>query len=203
MLVVVTIIIILASFSVGFIGSLLTSNNLGNTAQLVKGQLTFARQTAIASDHAVEVRFYTVIDGAKPSIKTCRAIQCFQETASGTTPLTKVTMFPNGIITGTNTTVSSLFNTSSSGFGISSSLGDTVHPLPPPNNSSPYFFFRYRPTGQTDLTPPANTGTNTTPVSPCVTLYSEMAPVKSNTLPSNFITIQVDVMNGTVRTYQP
>jgi uncharacterized protein (TIGR02596 family) len=199
LLVVISIMVIIAGLSVGLISSLLASNNLSNTAQFVKGQLTFARQSAIATNNAVEVRFYSIADGVHPASKAYRAMQCFQETTSGTNPLTKATIFPTGIIFSSNTAVSTLFNTSASGFGISSSTGDSAHPLPPPNNSSPFLYFRYKPTGQTDLAPPAITGT----ASPWITLYSETAPVISNTLPANFITVQVDIMNGTIRSYQP
>ena len=193
MMVVIAIIVLLGALAVPALSSLMTSYNLGNTAQAISGQLNYARQSALTSNDAIQVRFYQLTDAVHSSQVTYRAIQCFQETDNGTIPLTKPNIFPPGIVISNNTAVSTLF----AGYGMTSANG----PLLPITQNASYLYFRYRPNGQTDLTP--QVGSNGTPASPCITCYSETAPIVANGLPANYVVLQLDVINGTVRVFQP
>ena len=212
LLVVLGIIVLIAAITIPSISSVLRSYNLSGAAQATVGLLNSARQDALTGNQAVEVRFYELPDAVYPSTTVIRAVQAFQIGVPATgstdtyTPLGKAYIFPTGIIVSSDTAnCSTLFNTTpGSTFGISPLTPqiDTTNPLPPPYGLAPYYSFRFRPAGQTDLTPtPASV--NGTPVSPILTIYSENAPIVANGLPANFVTIQIDVINGTVRSYQP
>jgi len=202
---------IFVSITLSATSSLLRSYNLKLTAQSVVGQLNFARQSALANNQSVEVRFYNITDPVNPSQTVYRGMQCFLvDNSTGAASLTsnslsKPYFFPSGMIISSNVTVSTLFNTSSgaAGSGIfSSSSFDSNHPLPPPYGSasaygSPaYLYFRFRPTGQTSLNATATT-------SPYFTIYPENSKIVANGLPADYITIVIDAIDGTDRIYQP
>lgn len=202
LLVVIAIIVLLGVLTIPALSSIMISYNLGNTAQAISGQLNYARQSALTSNDAIQVRFYQIADAVNPSRMTYRAVQCYQETDNGTIPLTKPNIFPPGIVISSNIGVSTLLDQSTAGFGISPTTGGfATGPLLPLTQNANYLYFRYRPNGQTDLTP--SVGANGTPVSPCITCYSETAPIVANNLPANYVVLQLDVINGTVRTFQP
>lgn len=196
MLAVLAIIAILAAASLPAITSVLNSYGLSSAGQSILGQLNFARQSALANNHAVQVRFYQIADSNGAPVY--RAMQAFQESTDGTgltiaTPISKAYFLPSGMwmaYSSSLTTASTLFTTGVS--GANTSAGDAANPLPPPYGVSPYIYFRFRPNGQTDLT-----------ASSLVTVASENARVVTNGLPANFVTLQIDAVNGMVRVYQP
>lgn len=196
LLVVMCILTILAAISIPAINSVMTSYGLSSTSQTVLGQLNFARQQALANNAAVQVRFYKIADYKGTPVY--RAVQVFQESLADNnvltiTPITRPYFFPAGlwiVYSASNTAPSTLFTTATS--GANTSTGDAAHPLPPPYGASPYVYFRFRPTGQTDLL-----------ASSLVTIASENARIVANNLPANFITLQIDPVNGYVRAYQP
>ncbi len=197
LLVVLAIIGILASISVPAISTVMRSFNLGAASQAITGQLSFARQDALANNRSVQVRIYK-LPGSK-GVDVYRAIQCFRETTTGTggttvTPLTKVYILPVGlwiVYTATITDPSTLFTVADSG-AVLSATGDTANPLPPPYGAAPYLSFRFRPNGHTDLAKSSR-----------FTIAWETASIAANNLPSNYITLQIDAVNGSVRSYQP
>ncbi len=196
LLVVLAIIATLAAISVPAVGGMMRSYSLSSTAQAILGQLSFGRQDALANNRAVQVRIYQIKNNAGNLVY--RAIQTFRETTNsqGTdviVPITKAYIFPTGIsivYSATVTAPSTLFTTATSGAVISAK--DTNNPLPPPYGASPYLCFRFRPNGQTDLLAPST-----------LTIAPESAKIVANNLPANFITLQIDDVNGVVRTYQP
>lgn len=195
-LVVLAILGVLAAFSVPAVTSVMSSYNVNSAGQSVLGQLTLARQEALANNCQVEVRFYQ-IPNAKGT-RVYRAMQTFREDSDGVngpkiTPIGKPYILPQGIWVvhaSSQTAASTLFTIATSGARISEA--DAAHPLPPPYGASPYLFFRFRPNGRTDLTN-----------SSLITIAAESAPIAANNLPSNFITLQIDPVNGSVRAYQP
>jgi uncharacterized protein (TIGR02596 family) len=198
LLVVLTIMAIIVGISAPAISSVLRSYNLNGASQALIGQLNFARQTAVARNQAVEVRFYKLTDPTSTSNQVYRGVQAFQlgVPTSGTTPvytpITKPYLFPAGIIISSDaTTASTIFNAAT--FGITGPSTDATQP--PPYNAATYYSFRFRGTGQTDLTPATT--------SPVLTVYPENSKIVANGLPADFLTLQIDVINGTVRYYQP
>ncbi len=196
LLVVLAIFAILAALSVPALSSVMSSVNLSSARQAVLGQLAYGRQDALANNRAVQVRFYQIADYKGNAVY--RAVQSFRETTDNTgattvTPITKAYFLPSGmwmVYSGTVTTASTLFTTGTS--GAQTSTGDSTNPLPPPYGASPYVYFRFRPNGQTDLS-----------ASSSVTIAWETAPIVANSLPANFITLQIDAVNGSVQSYQP
>ncbi|PTY06084.1 hypothetical protein DB346_01575 [Verrucomicrobia bacterium LW23] len=178
--------------------SVMNSYSLKSAGQAIQAQLSYARQEALTSNRAVQVRLYKVSDSENPSsAPQYRAMQSFRETtdASGTlvlTPISPVTFLPSGIVfTDTVTAAATLFATGTSGATVNTT-GDTAWPLPPPHGASPFLSFRFRSNGQTDLS-----------ASSFFTIVPTRAPIVKNELPANFITFQIDSINGAVRAWQP
>ncbi len=198
LLVVLAITAILAAISVPAISSAMSFSKLNGAEQAVMGHFSFARQSALASNRAVEVRFYKISDYKGTLVYG--AMQSFRQDTdvSGnavSVALSKPYFFPNPIVIVSDASASSLMVPATSGasFLQSGDAGfDSSHPLPPPHGVRPYTSFCFRPNGQTDLT-----GTST------ITLASEVAPVVAHSLPANFITLQIDAVNGTVRVFRP
>ena len=194
-LVVLAIIAILTAIGIPAINSIFDSYGLSSASQSIVGQLTYARQDALANNRAVQVRFYQIADYKGAAVY--RAVQAFQENSDGTgativTPITRPYFLPAAMwmaYSPSFTTASTLFSINTSGANVST--GDAANPLPPPYGTSPYLYFRFRPNGQTDLV-----------ASSLLTIAWEKAPVVTNNLPANFITLQIDAVNGAVRVYQ-
>jgi uncharacterized protein (TIGR02596 family) len=196
MLVVLAIVAILSALSIRALSSIMNSYNLTSASQTVLGQLTYARQNALANNRAVQIRFYQIADYKGNAVY--RAVQAFLENTDSSgntiiTPITKPYFLPTGIwmvYSASAKTASTLLATSTSGAG--TSMGDTTNPLPLPYGASPYIYFHFRPTGQTDLS-----------TSSLLTIARETDPIIANNLPANFITLQIDAVNGNVQAYQP
>ncbi|HSI84966.1 MAG: Verru_Chthon cassette protein D [Candidatus Methylacidiphilales bacterium] len=193
-LMVVMGIIALMAVGVPYLGGVMKSYTLTNAGQAIQSQLAFARQEALTSNRAVQVRFYRITDAENGT--GYRAIQAFRENTDSTgkvtlTPVSQAYFMPTGIaITDSVANAATLFATGTSGATLST--GDTNYPLPPPYGVNPFLSFRFRPNGQTDLT-----------TSSLFTVLSTRAPLKANQLPAKFITFQIDAVNGTIRVYQP
>ena len=206
LLVVLGIMAIMMAIMVPSITSVMRSYQLDSAAQGMLGQLTFARQTAqteggtTTAACAVQVRIYELPDYNQSSTgapAVYRGMQAFLESAPTSTntvtvtAITKPYFFPAPIIISTNTTVSTLLNQSPT-------LGSTLNPsfpLPVYQNNYKYVVFRFTPTGQTDL-PATQT---------LITLISESAATThaAYSLPANYQTIQIDPINGAIRSYRP
>ncbi len=172
------------------------------TGQAVVSQLTLARQTALARNHAVQVRFYKMPDynqsvSAAPAV--FRGIQCFLEedvTSIGAAPpvtaLTKLTQFAAPVIGSTNANSSSLL-------AQTALAADPTQSLPSYAQNYNYVTVRFRSGG----------GTNLTSVSPgvnnCVTFILENDTIKdtANNLPSNYLTLTIDPVTGNIQSYRP
>src|ERR1700739_1522897 len=106
LLIVVPIMVLVCAFPIPAVPPLLTSYTLAPGADMALGKLGSARQSALATDHTVEVRFYRYalqgMPGEQPSNPASghfRALQIFQYTSSGAAlPLTKVNQLPTGVI---------------------------------------------------------------------------------------------------------
>jgi uncharacterized protein (TIGR02596 family) len=202
LLVVLAIVAILAAASLPSVNGVMRSYQLETTAQGVVNQLTLARQTARTEGYAVQVRLYELPDSnqsATSSPTVYRAMQAFLESApsaSGTvtiTPVTKPFIFQTGVVflndPSKTSTILGLTGTTAS------SSSDPV--LPNYQSNYAYKIFRFLPSGQTDL--PANLTSSTY----CLSVVQETAPLTSSGLPANFQTIQIDGINGNIRSFRP
>ena len=106
LLVVVAIMMIIYALVAPAANSIVMSFRLNSAADSVVNTLSFARQSSIAQNRTVEVRFYRFalagMPGEQPSNPATgkfRAIQAFAYNSSGSAvPLMKVQMLPDGII---------------------------------------------------------------------------------------------------------
>jgi uncharacterized protein (TIGR02596 family) len=204
LLVVIAIVAILASVSLPAITAIKGSYNLDSVGQNIASQLTFARQTALASSHPVEVRFYQIADySGSTTNPVYRAMQTFEEADTGTVAISKPYFFPSPIVI-LNKLLGSVDASGlldyTNNYGIQYvSAGDSNNPVPG-YGAAPYVYFRFRSNGQVDQS--NQTGNSWS--SATLTLASENAPLNSTTsLPNNYATIQLNAITGAVRVFRP
>jgi uncharacterized protein (TIGR02596 family) len=169
---------------------------LTNAASLVADNLNFARQTALAKNRLVEVRFYQLPNsaGASPAF---RALQLFIYDAAGenASPLENIRRFAPGVIALDDRTFSTLLSNVSNVRG--ATLPTTT--LPGIQGTVPYQYFRYRPGGGTDLDPNGAPG----PDRWFLTVKSENDEVDKNKPAKNYATLVLEPVTGSVRILRP
>ena len=176
LLVVIAIIGLLAVLTVPAWNGIADGQRLTSASQSLSDGLRLARQLALAKSTPVEFRLYKVLpsDGVSPSY--C-AYAFSQITDSGiTNQLSKLTYFSKGTSLSTAGNYSTLLT---NGPGIDAS-------------SRAYNSFKFRPDGSTDLAPSSRW---------YATLVRDREATNS-TLPPNYITIQIDPLNGNVWFYR-
>jgi uncharacterized protein (TIGR02596 family) len=193
LLVVVAIMVILATMSIPALHSLLPASQLAQASQMMENSFAYARQTALARNALVEVRFYKMADPEKPSDPSkYRAFQAFVYDDTGrATPLEKVQYLPNLIIADSNGTLSPLLG----GSQVKSwTAPDTKPPLPRVGTTYDASAFEFQPDGSTTLT-----------VGQLwfVTVHAKNDGDNLGTLPKNYAVLQIDPVNGHVQEYRP
>lgn len=198
LLVVIALIAMLVTFTMPTIASVLASNDMNSAQQMVEQQLTLARQTAIARNRRVEVRFYKFDNPeSSGSDKTFCALQLFLiEESNKATAVGRLTKLPATVLMNEAATNSSLL-----GLPDKSNWDATNDPKKNLSGGISDFTakaFQFRPDGSTNLTP-----TNKW----FVTMHATRAgaSVTSGALkwPKNIATIQIDPVSGAVRSYRP
>lgn len=205
LLVVMALITILAALTLPSISSVTMGSSLSVGGDKLQGFLQSARQSALAQNHQVEVRFYQYPDLSQPGESIASSstwhfhgFQMFQISDSGSaTPLGKLQKLPQGIVIDANPTLSSLLTNTKT----------FTPPLDPqvslPNIGTSYncSAFRFRANGSTGLSisPPSPPGVW------CLTLHSLLVPGSDNlsSLPTNYITLQIDPISGAVVMFRP
>ncbi|PTY06852.1 hypothetical protein DB346_00765 [Verrucomicrobia bacterium LW23] len=163
------------------------SFQLTQAVQQMADVFSLARQSAMAQNCIVEVRFYLTknVEGAT----ACRSYQLFQVSGSGmVSPLTRISYLGDGVIAGTGGSLSSLLDTSKR------ERHAGAFPVPGAGTDYQYFSFAFLPDGRTNL--PAMEEW-------FVTLHLKSDGDGRTTPPPNFGTVQVDPVNGAVRTFRP
>ena len=208
LLTVMAIIGLIAAFVVPSASSILKGSQLTQSTQIVTDQLGLARQRALSRNRSVEVRFYKYgdpeIPGQTASNGNYRAFQTFEvidpspANLSGTTvAFGKVQHLQSSIIIDAGTpdlaTLSSIFNQTNRK-PLSVSTTSSTLPFPHAGNTYEYTYFRFRPDGSTDLLPTGKW---------YLTLHSINDGDKLTTPPRNFVTLQLDPVDGSIRTFRP
>lgn len=166
----------------------------------IVGLLNLAQQTAAARNQTVAVRFYQYADASAGESTTSadngryRAAQLFLVNEDGTvSPLRAVVTFPLGIIADSGATLSTLLT--------DSFVKKKWTPNDPTQPSIPRAGlkyncceFRFRPDGSTNLSPASNW---------FVTLHNNIDGDARSSPPPNYVTIQIDPINGTSSVYRP
>ncbi|HSI86302.1 MAG: Verru_Chthon cassette protein D [Candidatus Methylacidiphilales bacterium] len=198
LLVVMGIISILVMILIPVTNGMVQSYQLNSTAQTIQNQLSQARQMAVTSGNAVQVRFYLLpgYQAAASGTPTIwRGMQCFvegdlvQSGSTSTAPLTPIGMpvfFKAPALILADATRSTIFT-------LAQTNPTATDKLPAYNLNYKYVSFRFKPTGETDLPETAN----------CVTVVLDRAVLGPQGLPSNFRTLQINANNGSVRSFQP
>ena len=212
MLAVMAIMVIMLVLVVPVAGKLLRGSNLMQSGELVSDQLALARQSAIASNRTVQVRFYQLpIPSATGATNFC-AMQTFRieqssqpasSSSSGSpapivqvTPLTKLQALHTNVMFADDATHSTLLVPPST--AVLSVNGTTKLPAYG-NQSCPYVGFQYLPDGSTDLDPTVNSSNGGW----FITLVNTDTAVPSVGRPTNFYALRVDPINGRVVAFRP
>lgn len=193
LLVVIAIIGILAAVTIPALTSMGRSGALTSTSQSVTGLLDLARQTAVAQNRPVEVRFYKLPDYNQPATAApavYRGMQMFLVDSESTNAAGKLVRFSNPVILAESPQASSMMEESQ--FPEQTAPADAA--LPEFGANYRYRSFRFKSDGGTDLP----TGGKW-----FFSLQLQNDAVVSNGLPANFVTVQIDPLMGRARTFRP
>jgi len=199
--VVVAIMAIVASFAIPAANTVLWGSQLTQAAGMISDQIELARQTALATDRSIEVRFYQFgnpeIPGqqiGQPSTGHFCALQSFEILDSGAaTAVGRIQRLPAAIIIDSGTISSILSQAAPSPAAPTSVTGAALNtPIPVNGTSYNCVSFRFLPDGSTNFSPPTSAWYLTVHK-----LHDTGAP------PPNFATIQIDATNGHIRTFRP
>lgn len=182
LIVVVGIIAALASLTLPALNSMRREAQISQATAQVTTTLSLAAQRASSENRLITVRFIRVQDG------NYRHLQLVEITEDKTVQaLARVVTLPNNVTIGVNPVLSSLFTLEE----FSASSRD-----PRVKGSSDYRYrqFQFAPDGRLSL---SATG------SWFLTIFSSVEDPVTSDPPSNFATIQIDPINGSLRVYRP
>jgi len=194
LLVVIAIVALLASFIVPAMSSVLQGNQLSKAASQVQQNLVTARQTAQTRNRRVEVRFYSFISPDVPGGSNAfQAMQSFLIEEDGSyTPLSKVAKLPGTMLINESSTLSPLIADRPNKTWTPGT--DPQIPVPGVGTSYTAKGIEFRPDGGTLLASSSQW---------FLTIHAARLGKSTTTPPPNFITIQIDPLAGSLRTYQP
>ena len=195
LLTVLAIMGIVMAIIVPAVGNILRSSGLSQAGDQLVSTLSYARQTAIARNRAVEVRFYNYADAASSGGRF-RAIQSFliESGTSGTssTPIGRKQTFPATVYISSAKELSSLMDPSLNNQVSGTDLGQ---PIPQVGLAYTAVRFRFRPDGSTDLTSFTNKA--------FVTFTPASYPDNATTPPPNFVTVLLQPNTGKIKLLRP
>lgn len=184
LLVVVAIIATLSVLAVPAITSVTKGTALTRATQVVADQFTLARQEATGKNRDVQVRF--IWKSGQPD--GWRGVQLWAASPNDVTdyrPVGRITWLPDGTLISGVSTMSPL---------MAAPTMPVTNAAFPGRGSTRYCGFRFRAGGGTDLS--FNTISNFVTV-----VYDHDAT--ASTAPANYAVVQVDPVNGRVRSYRP
>lgn len=184
LLVVVAIVAVLSVLALPAVTSVTNGTALTRAEHLVADQLAQARQEATGKNREVQVRFVWK-DGAPAGY---RGVQLWAPSAKDVTdyrPVSRIAWLPDGTLISSVAQMSPLVG--------SPTIPETNAEFPG-RGSTRYCGFRFRSGGGTDLS--FNSSSN------FVTVVQDKDAAVT-TAPKNYAVIQVDPVNGRIRTYRP
>lgn len=194
LMVTIGIIGLLAVLTLPALNSTLAATNLKTSGLTVVEDLTLARQAAQSRNLQVEVRFYKLpgpAEGRDATPSTYRALQVFLiDENGGLRPLTRLNTFKGTVV----------LSTAAAESGLLADAGQAHEETTPTNEDPPlggygrnyrYVAFRFTPGGSTDLSAGKN----------FVTLVAADGQTAGGG--ASFYTVQVDRINGSVRSIRP
>lgn len=214
MLVVVSVIGLLLAISAPRIFSLLRSNELGTQGDTLRNWLSLAQQKAVSTNAPVEVRFYKFADSDEAQTEPeFRAAQYYQFDRDGEVkPASQILLIKSPILLSKDPKLSNILDKGkNNSFGILSSgekLFKSLFGSRQLTGLVEYSSFRFRPDGSTDL----DTRPSSDPDKPAYTWYltliqegtsSKNSSGGKDDIPKNFVCLQIDQFNGSIREFRP
>lgn len=197
LLIVMAVIVILMAFAVPAFNTISRGTDISRAESVISGTLAQARQTAMARNRKVEVRFYSYKNAnSVQDASQYRAMQLFDVLDDGTFKARgKVMTLPERVMISSSTPLSSLME-------IENDSNHQVAAADLPTrlgSGTAGFAFRMLPNGSTDLPDPSKQRGY------FLTLFNEndLAQASGSTPPPNYATIQIDPFNGRTRLYRP
>ncbi len=171
--------------------SIVRGHNLTAALDTVEGQLSLARQTAIANNRPVEMRFYQYASaGAAGTANTFQALQAFIVNDSVFTPAERVQALPGTMIMDSGQKLSSVLSPVSPATAMAGSVS-----LPNIGTKYTYMTVRFNPDGSTNL--PMTGGPW------FLTLHDGIKGDQLTTPPADFVTIVIDPVGGSLTYFRP
>lgn len=193
-LAVLSVMAIMTGLSITAFSTVTAATTLTTASTQLTDQLRLARQMALSRNCQVEVRFYE-LSGTDLSDASSnpgwRAIQIFMVKDTGTAAVDKPSYFPRPIQLAVSDALSSFLDSSRPDI-IQGRGTDVGVRLPGAGLNYNYRAFRFKPDGSTTLAEPI-----------FATLHSANMPPRGDAPPKNWFTVQVDSLNGQVRTFRP
>lgn len=198
LLVVIAVVGVLAAFIAPAVNTMLRSSRLTQAGDHVVAVLGLARQTALTTNHSVEVRFYQYGDPAVPGEKadapatgSYRAFQIVEFKDGGTELKGRVEVLPSSIIFDSGATLSTLL-----GSALAKTWTDVPPQIPAAGRNYNCRAFRFLADGSTNL--PGTGGTLW-----FITLHNLVEGDGRATPPPNYTTLKIDPVNGSLKVYRP
>jgi len=193
LLVVVVIIAILIGMTIPAFNSLMNTRGVTQAADMLINQLSYARQAAVGQSMKMEFRFLSYKDPSLPGDPAggaCHAVQVYLINAQSISqPLTKVVTLPDSVVMDSGTNFSSLLSGASY-----PSNGATPPSIPRVGTSYTYHSFIFNSDGSTDLAPGNQW---------FVTVHNARQQPSGQTPPHDFATVEIDPLDGSLRTFRP
>jgi len=197
MLTVLAIIAIILGMVTPAISGYLRGQRISAAAANLVGDFGAAQQLADTTNHPVEIRFYKYSDPESPnSPKQYRAYQLLTREPSGAmTPAFALKRFESDVVLSPNKQYSTLLNLTEQ------NAKNQDLAIPRVGRSYSYVGVRMMPGDKTSLAKPKDA--TDTSARWCVTLVNETTISTPDVLPANFVTVQIDPYNGSVKMLQP
>lgn len=199
LLTVMAVMIILVGLIVPAVGPLLRGTSMTQAGEMVGDQFVLARQNATTTNRPVEVRFYELpVTSASKALNYC-AMQSFRLEESGkTTALTKLQPLRTGVVFAGDSQHSSIL-APPNGLLPSVKGKETLPAFPNNGQQCNYVGFRFLPNGSTDLDPTAAASGGGW----FITLVEANKLVPTDKPPTNYYTLAVGPLDGSVRLFRP
>ncbi len=203
MLVVMGVVLVLLSFIVPAVVTLLRGSQLTQGGDLVMAQLDLARQAALSRNRTVQVRLCRPAGGQYTAIMPVFATVTMSTTGAVTqtyTAVSKPATLPTAVIIDAGSTLSTIPNAS----GTTPTPASATDPrLGSFGTSYQYVAFQFNPDGSTNLVGQTSPSTSGTTSLWFLTVHNQTDGDSLKTAPPNYYTIQVDAYNGHVREFRP
>ncbi len=197
LLTVLAIIAIILGMTVPAVNGYLRGQRLASASANLAGELGVAQQVADTTNRSIEVRFYRYADPETPSSQNLfRAYQLVTHNPNGSiNPNFQLKRLEADVVLSPNKQFSTLLNLTEQ------TPKDADPVLPRVGKNYTFVSFMYLPGDKTSLTKP--TSPQDMSGRWCATLVNEITVSKADVLPSNFVTLQIDPYNGSLRLLQP